>query len=89
MVPVLERGAAVGAAAPRRGQGRPLLGAEVVLDPVHAALALAGYYLKHSDALLAGAGATPEEGLLDFSEFPSEAQRLIQDWQLGDQVVLA
>lgn len=54
-----------------------------------AAMALAGYYLKHSDALLAGAGATPEEGLLDFSEFPSEAQRLIHDWQLGEQVVLA
>jgi hypothetical protein len=54
-----------------------------------ATLALAGYYLKHSDALLAGAGATPDEGLLDFSEFPSEAQRLIHDWQLGEQVVLA
>ena len=54
-----------------------------------AAMALAGYYLKHSDALLVGAGATTEEALLDFSEFPSEAQRLIHDWQLGEQVVLA
>lgn len=54
-----------------------------------ATMALAGYYLKHSDALLAGAGATTEDALLDFSEFPSEAQRLIHDWQLGEQVVLA
>ena len=54
-----------------------------------ATMALAGYYLKHSDALLVGAGATPEEGLLDYSEFPAEAQRLIKDWQLGEQVVLA
>jgi hypothetical protein len=54
-----------------------------------ATMALAGYYLKHSDALLVGAGASTEETLLDFSEFPSEAQRLIHDWQLGEQVVLA
>ena len=54
-----------------------------------ATMALAGYYLKHSDALLVGAGASAEEALLDFSEFPSEAQRLIHDWQLGEQVVLA
>jgi len=54
-----------------------------------ATMALAGYYLKHSDALLVGAGASPEEAILDFSEYPSEAQRLIHDWQLGEQVVLA
>lgn len=54
-----------------------------------AAMALAGYFLKHSDALLVGAGATAEDALLDFSEFPSEAQRLIRDWQLGEQLVLA
>lgn len=54
-----------------------------------ASMALAGYYLKHSDALLVGSGATPEEGVLDFSEFPSEVRQLIHDWQLGEQAVLA
>lgn len=54
-----------------------------------ATMALAGYYLKHSDSLLSGAGTTAEELVLDFSEYPSEVRQLIKDWQLGEQVVLA
>jgi hypothetical protein len=53
-----------------------------------ATMALAGYYLKHGDALLAGAAQTPEGAILDYSQFPIEAQRLIADWALGEQVVL-
>jgi hypothetical protein len=54
-----------------------------------AAMALAGYYLKHADALNVGSGTTAEELVLDFSEFPSEVRQHIKDWQLGEQVVLA
>ncbi len=54
-----------------------------------AAMALAGYFLKHSDALLSGGGVTAEELVIDFSQFPSEVRQLIKDWQLGEQVVLA
>lgn len=54
-----------------------------------ATMALAGYYLKHSDALLSGGGVTADELVLDFSEFPSEVRQLIKDWQLGEQAVLA
>lgn len=54
-----------------------------------ATMALAGYYLKHSDSLLSGGGVTAEELVLDFSQFPSEVRQLIRDWQLGEQVVLA
>lgn len=53
-----------------------------------ATLALAGYYIKHGDALLSGAAQTPEGAVLDYSQFPSEVQRLIMDWKLGEQVVL-
>lgn len=53
-----------------------------------ATMALAGYFLKHGDALLAGAAQTPEGAILDYSAFPSEAQHLIKDWSLGDQVAL-
>jgi hypothetical protein len=53
-----------------------------------ATMALAGYYLKHSDALLSGGGVTADELVLDFSEFPSEVRQLIKDWQLGEQAVL-
>ena len=54
-----------------------------------ATMALAGYYLKHADALNVGSGTTAEELVLDFSEFPSEVRQHIKDWQLGEQVVLA
>ena len=54
-----------------------------------ATMSLAGYYLKHADSLLVGAGVTAEELVLDFSEYPAEVRRLISDWQLGEQVVLA
>lgn len=54
-----------------------------------AAMALAGYYLKHADALNVGSGTTAEELVLDFSEFPAEVRQHIKDWQLGEQVVLA
>ncbi len=53
-----------------------------------AAMALAGYYLKHGDALLAGAAQTPEGAILDYSAFPSEVQHLVKDWALGEQVAL-
>lgn len=53
-----------------------------------AAMALAGYYLKHSDSLLSGGGVTADELVLDFSEYPSEVRQLIKDWQLGEQAVL-
>lgn len=53
-----------------------------------AAMALAGYFLKHGDALLAGAAQTPEGAILDYSAFPSEVQHLIKDWALGEQVAL-
>lgn len=56
---------------------------------VLATMALAGYYLKHSDSLLSGGGVTADELVLDFSEFPSEVRQLIKDWQLGEQAVLA
>lgn len=53
-----------------------------------AAMALAGYFLKHGDALLAGAAQTPEGAILDYSAYPIEAQQLIKDWALGEQAVL-
>jgi hypothetical protein len=53
-----------------------------------ATMALAGYFLKHGDALLAGAAQTPEGAILDYSQYPSEAQRLIADWSLGEQLVM-
>lgn len=54
-----------------------------------ATMALAGYYLKHADALNVGGGTTAEELVLDFSEYPAEVRQHIKDWQLGEQVVLA
>lgn len=54
-----------------------------------ATMALAGYYLKHADALNVGGGTTAEELVIDFSEYPAEVRQHIKDWQLGEQVVLA
>ena len=41
-------------------------------------MALAGYYLKHSDALLSGGGVTADELVLDLGEFPSEVRQAHQ-----------
>lgn len=53
-----------------------------------AAMALAGYYLKHGEALLSGAAQTSEGAILDYTQYPSEVQHLIRDWSLGEQLVL-
>lgn len=53
-----------------------------------ATMALAGYFLKHGDALLAGAAQTPEGAILDYTQYPSEVQQLIRDWAAGEQAVL-
>lgn len=51
-------------------------------------MALAAYHYRHADALFSGLQQTPEGNVLDLSMYPSEVQRLVAEWSLGEQVAV-
>ena len=50
--------------------------------------ALAAWYTKRADALLAGAVANPEGAILDYSQLPQEVQSVIRTYRRGEQAAL-
>lgn len=53
----------------------------------HAAMVLAGWYVKRPEALLANSNITPEGNQLDFSELPPEVLAHVQAFRLTEEVV--
>lgn len=52
----------------------------------HTAKVLAAYFTKRPDAILGGALATPEGGVVDLSQFPIEVQSFVSDWRIEQGV---
>lgn len=52
----------------------------------HTAKVLAAYFTKRPDALLGGALATPDGGVVDLSQFPIEVQAFVAEWRLEQGV---
>ena len=52
----------------------------------HVAKVLAAYFTKRPDAILGGALATPEGGVVDLSQFPIEVQAFVTEWRLAQGV---
>lgn len=52
----------------------------------HATKVLAAYYTKRPDAILSGALAMPDGGMVDLSNLPIEVQQFIREWDVGSQV---
>ena len=52
----------------------------------HVAKVLAGYFTKRPDAILGGALATPEGGVVDLSQFPIEVQAFVAEWRIEQGV---
>lgn len=50
--------------------------------------ALAAWLLKRADAVLAGAVQTPDGAVLDYSQWPPEAQAVIRDYRRGSQAAV-
>jgi len=55
---------------------------------LHATIALAGFYVLRSDALLSGAINRIEQGVVfDLSTLPIEARRFVEEWKIGPSLV--
>jgi hypothetical protein len=52
----------------------------------HTAKVLAAYFTKRPDAILGGALATPEGGVVDLSQLPIEVQSFVADWRIEQGV---
>jgi hypothetical protein len=52
----------------------------------HTAKVLSAYFTKRPDAILGGALATPEGGVVDLSQFPIEVQAFVAEWRLEQGV---
>lgn len=52
----------------------------------HVAKVLAAYFTKRPDAILGGAFATSEGGVIDLSQFPTEVQSFVAEWRLEQGV---
>lgn len=52
----------------------------------HVAKVLAAYFTKRPDAILGGALATPDGGVVDLSQFPVEVQAFVAEWRLEQGV---
>jgi hypothetical protein len=48
----------------------------------HTAKVLAAYFTKRPDAILGGALATPEGGVVDLAQFPIEVQSFVAEWRI-------
>lgn len=57
-------------------------------DLLHGVKALAAWYTKRADALLAGAVANPEGAVLDYSALPIEARSVISTYRRGEQATI-
>lgn len=56
---------------------------------LHATKALAVWYTKRPDASLSGTIQTPEGNILDLSTLPAEVRQFIEQWKVGESVVMA
>ena len=52
----------------------------------HTAKVLAAYFTKRPDAILGGALATPEGGVVDLSQLPIEVQAFVAEWRIEQGV---
>lgn len=56
-------------------------------DVLHGVKALAAWLTKRADAMLAGGVQTPEGAIMDYSQWPPEAQAVVDQYRAGEQAV--